>query len=207
MGGVTKAACGRVVWPPPGGWRGDPRSPGVPPAPNRVGTTESDLSPDTETHTEEGHIMDPNTTAERTGVSPWLLLLRIAVGASLAALLWEFVTAGQLITFNMDALPLHYGGAFAVHATTGVQLLAALLVWRLPGTGSRGGPRHDRLVAVVSLLAFAVGFPQAALGTYGPLQAHVPLAMLLVALVMWSAVLVWRRQGDQNSGGNRGSRG
>lgn len=153
-------------------------------------TTESDLSPDPE----KGRIMDPNTTAEHTGNSPWLLLLRIAVGASLAALLWEFVTAGQLITFNMDALPLHYGGAFAVHVATGVQLVAGLLVWRLRGAGSRLGPRHDRLVAVVSLLAFAVGFLQAALGTYGPLQAHVPLAMLLVALIMWSAALVWRPQ-------------
>lgn len=63
--------------------------------------------------------MDPNTTAERTRNPTWLLLLRIAVGASLAALLWEFVTAGQLITYNMDALPLHYGGAFAVHAASG----------------------------------------------------------------------------------------
>ena len=140
--------------------------------------------------------MDPNTTTERTRNPTWLLLLRIAVGASLAALLWEFVTAGQLVTYNMDALPLHYGGAFAVHAATGVQLLAAILVWRLPGAGSPGGPRHDRLVAVVSLLAFAVGFPQAALGTYGPLQAHVPLAMLLVALVVWSAVLVFGRRRD-----------
>lgn len=138
--------------------------------------------------------MNPNTTAERTRNPTWHLLLRIAVGASLAALLWEFVTAGQLITYNMDALPLHYGGAFAVHAASGVQLLAAVLVWRLPGAGSPGGPRHDRLVAVVSLLAFVVGFPQAALGTYGPLQAHVPLAMLLVALVVWSAVLVFGRR-------------
>lgn len=138
--------------------------------------------------------MDPNTTDERTGNSPWLLLLRIAVGGSLAALLWEFATAGQLITFNTAALPLHYGGAFAVHVATGVQLVAALLVWRLRGAGSRLGPRHDRLVAVVSLLAFAGSFPQAALGTYGPLQAHVPLAMLLVALVVWSAALVWRPQ-------------
>lgn len=46
----------------------------------------------------------------------------------------------------------------------------------------------------MSLLAFVVGFPQAAVGTYGPLQAHVPLAMLLVALVVWSAVLVFSRR-------------
>jgi hypothetical protein len=147
--------------------------------------------------------MDPNTTAERAGSSTWLLLLRTAVGASLAALLWEFVTAGQLVTFNTDALPMHYGGAFAVHVTAGIQLVAALLVWRLRGAGSHGGPGHDRLVAVVSLLAFVVGFPQAALGTYGPLQAHVPLAMLLVALVVWSAVLVWRRRGEEGRGGGQ----
>lgn len=137
--------------------------------------------------------MDPKT--ERTGSSPWLLLLRVAVGASLVAILWEFLTAGQLITFNTAALPLHWGGAFAVHVTAGVQLLAAVLVWRLPRAGSHAGPAHDRLVALVSLLAFVLGFPQAALGTYGPLQAHVPMALLLASTVVWSAVLVWRRSG------------
>ncbi|MFE9246218.1 hypothetical protein [Nocardiopsis sp. NPDC006938] len=137
--------------------------------------------------------MEPNTTTEPGARPLWLPLLRVATGASLAALLWEFLTAGQLITFNAAALPLHYWGAVAVHVATGAQLATALLVWRLPGAGSPSGPAHDRRVALVSLLAFVLAFPQAALGSNGPLQAHVPMALLLVAVVVWAVVLVWRR--------------
>lgn len=134
--------------------------------------------------------MDSESTTRDAPVSGWGWLLRVAVLGSVAALLWEFVTAGQLITYNVGALPLHYGGAFAVHVATGVQLLAAAMVWF---AGGRGGGT-DRTLVLVSLAAFMVGFPQAALGTYGPLQAHVPLALLLVALVVWSMVLVFRRR-------------
>ncbi|MBR8743865.1 hypothetical protein [Nocardiopsis sp. MG754419] len=133
--------------------------------------------------------MDPNDTAARP-VSGTEWVLRVAVLASLAALLWEFVTAGQLVTYNLDALPLHYAGAFAVHVATGVQLLAAGAVWFSHGRG----PGTDRTIALTSLVAFVLAFPQAAMGTYGPLQAHVPLALLLVAVVVWSAVLIWRRR-------------
>lgn len=134
--------------------------------------------------------MAPENVTRSRPVSGWGWVLRVAVLAALAALLWEFATAGQLVTYNMDALPLHYGGAFAVHVSTGVQLLAAAMVWFAGGRGQG----TDRTIVLVSLAAFVVGFPQAALGTYGPLQAHVPLALLLVALVVWLAVLVFRRR-------------
>lgn len=134
--------------------------------------------------------MAPNDTARARPGTAWEWVLRVAVLAALAVLLWEFVTAGQLITYNLDALPFHYAGALAVHVTTGAQLLAAGALWF-----SRGrGPGTDRTVLLLSLGAFVVGFPQAALGTYGPLQAHVPLALLLVTLVVWSAVLILRRR-------------
>lgn len=134
--------------------------------------------------------MAPNDTARHRPGTAWEWALRVAVLASLAVLLWEFLTAGQLITYNLEALPFHYAGALAVHVTTGAQLLFSGALW-----SSRGrGPGTDRTVLLLSLGAFAVGFPQAALGTYGPLQAHVPLALLLVALVVWSAVLVLRRR-------------
>lgn len=134
--------------------------------------------------------MNNENTILNAPVSGWGWVLRVAVVGSVAALLWEFVTAGQLITDNLNALPLHYGGAFAVHVATGVQTLAAAMVWFAGGRG-RG---TDRTILLVGLAAFVLGFPQAALGTYGPLQAHVPLSLLLVALVVWSVVLVFRRR-------------
>ncbi|WP_116246490.1 hypothetical protein [Nocardiopsis sp. FIRDI 009] len=126
-----------------------------------------------------------NTTSAPPPTALWAL--RAAVLLHLAAVLWEGATAGQLVTFNTDALPLHYYGAFGVHVAAGAQVLAAWWVWS--GTGR--APRAPRTALAVSLVAFVLGFVQAALGTYGPLQAHVPAAMVLTGLVVWAAVLSW----------------
>ncbi|MCY9784595.1 hypothetical protein KIK06_11900 [Nocardiopsis sp. EMB25] len=118
-----------------------------------------------------------------------LWALRATVLLHLAAVLWEGATAGQLVTFNTEALPLHYYGAFGVHLAAGAQVLAAWWVWS--GTGR--GPEAPRTVLAVSLVAFVLGFGQAAMGSYGPLQAHVPVALVLTGLVVWAAVLSWSR--------------
>ena len=138
--------------------------------------------------------MDQNKLTARHDTGLWGLLLRIGAVASLAALLWEFVTAGQLITYNMDFLPLHYGGAFAVHAATGLLALAALMVWLRSRNRTNGTRSPELTLLVVSLGAFVTGFPQAATGTYGPLQLHVPLALLLASLTVWAAVLAFRHR-------------
>ncbi|CAL9585001.1 hypothetical protein SUDANB121_05138 [Nocardiopsis dassonvillei] len=127
------------------------------------------------------------TTPPRPVTTP-LWAVRVAVLAHLAAILWEGATAGQLVTFNTAALPLHYFGAFGVHAMAALQLLAALWYWKSAGRGSAA-----RTLLLVSGLAFLLGFPQAALGTYGPLQAHVPLALVLTGAAVWAAALAWRR--------------
>ncbi|MDT0330388.1 hypothetical protein [Nocardiopsis lambiniae] len=131
--------------------------------------------------------MDRTTTTTTTPTPLWAV--RVAVLAHLAAILWEGATAGQLVTFNHDALSPHYFGAFGVHAMAALQVLTALWYWNSAGRGA-GAPRA---LLLVSASAFLVGFPQAALGTYGPLQAHVPLALVLTGLAVWSAVLAWRR--------------
>lgn len=131
--------------------------------------------------------MDRTTTAPSTSA---LLALRAAIIVHLGALLWEAVTAGQLVAFNMDALPLHYFGAFAVHAAAGLQVLAAAWLWFSTGRG----PGTARLVLLVSLVALPVGFVQAATGTFQVDEVHVPLATALVGLVVWTAVLAWRRR-------------
>ncbi|WP_160050456.1 hypothetical protein [Nocardiopsis sp. FR4] len=129
------------------------------------------------------------TTATPATPTGALWFLRVAVLLHLAAILWEGATAGQLVTFNTEALPLHYYGAFGVHTAAALQVLAAVLYWR----GSGLGPGPARTVLLVSLLAFGLGFPQATLGTYGPLQVHVPLALVLTGTAVWATVLAWRR--------------
>ncbi|MEV2277183.1 hypothetical protein AB0I72_16520 [Nocardiopsis sp. NPDC049922] len=118
-----------------------------------------------------------------------LWALRAAALLHLTVLLWEGATAGQLVTFNEDALPLHFYGAFGVHVAAAAQVAAAWWVWR----GAGRGPEAPRTVLAVSLVAFALGFGQAAMGSYGPLQAHVPVALVLTGLVAWAAVLSWSR--------------
>lgn len=127
-----------------------------------------------------------HTTPTGPSTGAPLTALRVTVLLHLAALLWEGATAGQLVTFNTDALPLHYFGAFGVHVAAGAQFLAAAWLWSRARRAALG-------LAVLSLVAFGLGFLQAALGTYGPLQAHVPLAVLLMALVAWTAALAWIR--------------
>ncbi|MBE2999697.1 hypothetical protein IDM40_13400 [Nocardiopsis sp. HNM0947] len=120
-----------------------------------------------------------------------LTLLRVAVLAHLAMILWEGATAGNLVTtpISMEALYLHYYGAFVVHAAAAVQLGAAAWLWWGPGRARTGA----RALLVISALALLLGLVQAALGTFGVLQAHVPLAVVLTGLVAWSAALAWRR--------------
>ncbi|MEY9211046.1 hypothetical protein NI17_012290 [Thermobifida halotolerans] len=120
-----------------------------------------------------------------SGPAPSLLWGARATALVHAALLvFEFATAGQLVAQNLTALPLHSAGAVALHAAAGAQLAVTLLLWR-PGGGSP-------LPAVLSAAAFALGLVQAYLGSHLLLELHVPLALVLVALVTWVLVLVWR---------------
>ncbi|RNL85242.1 hypothetical protein [Halostreptopolyspora alba] len=111
----------------------------------------------------------------------YLWLLRAAVLAHAAVLLFEFATAGQLVAGKFGALPLHSTGAVVTHVVAGIQLVAAAL-FRWPARGSL-------LPGVLSALAFALGLGQAYLGSHRVLDLHVPVALLLVVLVTW--VLAW----------------
>ncbi|MFD3686663.1 hypothetical protein ACFWTE_17785 [Nocardiopsis sp. NPDC058631] len=141
-------------------------------------------------HEPKGRTMEP-TTPPDTAAPPLLWVIRVAALLHLAAILWEGATAGQLVTFNTAALPLHYYGAFGVHVAAGLLLVAAAVYWYRSGAG-RGRPL---MLLLVGLVAFLIGFPQAAVGTYGPIQAHVPLALVLTGAATWTAVLAWRRSG------------
>ena len=106
-------------------------------------------------------------------------LFRIAGPASAVALLWQFVTAGQLVSGN-DVTVLHLIGATALHVTTGLTLVAAFLHWRRT--------RADQPVLVGAAVVFVLTFVQAALGGAGNLAAHVPGALVVTVGVVWLAV-------------------
>ena len=108
-----------------------------------------------------------------------LQLLRIAALASLLALLWQFVTAGQMISGN-DLTGLHGIGAAALHVTTGLTVVAAFLHWRRTRTGQP--------VLVGAAVVFVLTFVQAALGGTGNVAMHVPGALVVTIGVVWLAV-------------------
>jgi uncharacterized membrane protein len=123
------------------------------------------------------------TEADRTASGSTLQLLRIASLASLVALLWQFVTAGQLVA-GRDLTTLHAIGAGALHVTTGVTVIAAFLHWRRT--------RADQPVLVCAAVVFVLTFVQAAFGGAGNLAAHVPGALVVTVGVVWLAVWALR---------------
>ncbi len=127
--------------------------------------------------------MAPSTTSGplARNTAPYLWLLRVAVIGHAALLLFEFVTAGQLVSGQFGALSLHSGGAIALHVVAGTQFVVAVVFW-FPGRGSA-------LPGVLSAVAFALGFGQAYFGSHAMLELHVPVALALVGLVTW--VLAW----------------
>ncbi len=117
------------------------------------------------------------TETSRTSGST-LQLLRLASFASLAALLWQFATAGQLIA-GEDLTTLHGIGAVALHVTTGLTLVAAFLHWRRT--------HADQPVLIVAAVVFVLTFVQAALGSAGNMAVHVPGALVISVGVAWLA--------------------
>jgi uncharacterized membrane protein len=124
-----------------------------------------------------------HSDTSRTASDSTLQLLRIAALASVLALLWQFVTAGQLVTGN-DIRGLHAVGAGALHVTTGITVIAAFLHWRRT--------RADQPVLVVAAVVFLLTFVQAALGGAGAVAAHVPGALVVTVGVVWLAVWALR---------------
>ena len=123
------------------------------------------------------------TETARTGSGSTLQWLRLASLASLLALLWQFITAGQLVS-GEDALVLHAIGAGALHVTTGLTLVAAVLHWRRD--------RSAQGVLVWAAVVFVLTFVQAWLGGAGNLAAHVPGALVLTVGVVWLPIWALR---------------
>jgi len=96
--------------------------------------------------------------------------LQAAAALSLLAVGWQFVTAGQLVGTG-QGLDLHGAGAVALHVTTGLAALAAVLDLR---TGGRPG------VVALAVALFALTFLQAWSGDHAPLTVHVPLSLTVV---------------------------
>jgi hypothetical protein len=109
--------------------------------------------------------------------------VQAAAVLSLLGLLWQFATAGRILS-GAQATGIHGAGAIALHVTTGLLALATLLHARAGGA---------RWPVVVAVLVFACTFVQAALGDAGVMSAHVPGALVITVGTVWLTAWAFRR--------------
>ena len=116
---------------------------------------------------------------------PLLTALRVFAALAVVAVLWQFVTAGQLLPRGSEGAETgHAAGAIVLHVVSGLAAVAAVVLWR-QGVVSLA-------LAALAVVVFAFGFLQAALGGYDSLYVHIPGAMLLTAGVVWLLVAAVR---------------
>jgi len=125
------------------------------------------------------------TSGSTTSAGPLLLALKVFAALAVVAVLWQFVTAGQLLPRGSEGAETgHAAGAIVLHVVSGLAAIAAVVLWR------------QRVVslalAALAVVVFAFGFLQAALGGYNSLYVHIPGAMLLTAGVVWLLVAAVR---------------
>lgn len=111
--------------------------------------------------------------------------LRVIVTINVAFFVLQGLTGGEYLVGEEGALKLHGAFAISIHVATGLQALAAALLWRIY--------RAPLWPALLSAMAFAVSFGQAALGSGDTLNAHLPLAIVLLVIVVLVLAWAWAR--------------
>ncbi|MGY1621304.1 hypothetical protein ACI789_03785 [Geodermatophilus sp. SYSU D00965] len=105
--------------------------------------------------------------------------VQAAAVLSVLVLLWQFFSAGQMITTG-DGTGGHGVGAIALHVATGLLLL---------GTALHARRTRVWWPAALSGVTFLLTFLQAWLGSSGQIAAHVPVALLVTIGIVW--VTAW----------------
>ena len=116
-----------------------------------------------------------------------ILAVRAAAAASVLVLLWQFLSAGRLLS-QSGAVDAHGTGAIVLHG------VAVLLVGATALHARAGGAWWP---VVVSAAVLGAGFVQAALGSAGNMTAHLPGALVLTVGTVW--VTAWAFQ-DRSRG-------
>ncbi|MFF9012867.1 hypothetical protein ACF09C_07800 [Streptomyces sp. NPDC014870] len=116
---------------------------------------------------------------QTTEVPGRVTFLRVAIVLQTAALFFQAVTAGMLLSSSLGAL-LHDVGSRVMYGASMLYVIAAILAWR-PGGGS---PRP---------IAYATGFlvlasAQVVLGIAHMPSLHVPLGIVMFALSLLALV-------------------
>ena len=114
-----------------------------------------------------------------------LRAVRAGAVLSVVVLVWQFVTAGQLLAQHDGARDGHAAGAIVLHVVGLLLVVATALHARAGGA---------RWPVVVSAAVLVAGFVQAALGDAGKMGAHVPGSLVLTAGTVWVTAWAFTRQ-------------
>ncbi|WP_299955329.1 hypothetical protein [uncultured Modestobacter sp.] len=110
--------------------------------------------------------------------------VQAAAVVSVVVLLWQFATAGQVMS-EADAMDAHGAGAIALHVVGALLVVATLLHARAGGA---------RWPVVVAAAVFVAGFVQAAIGDAGNMAAHVPGSVVLAVGTVWVTAWAFQRR-------------
>jgi hypothetical protein len=110
-----------------------------------------------------------------------LRMLQGTAVLTLLVLMWQFATAGQILSASDTARELHGTGAIALHVISAATMLSAAAHWWLR--------RAPVVPTILAALVFALSFVQAYLGESGALWLHVPGALVLTVGAVW--VTAW----------------
>jgi len=121
-----------------------------------------------------------------------LTAVRVAAVLTLLSILYQFISAGQLLSGHKMAQSLHGDGAIALHVITGFTAITLLIHWRVQHT--------NRWPWMVMVVVFGLTFVQAKLGDSDILWAHVPGAFLLTFGAIWVAAWTCSRAAHRTTG-------
>jgi heme A synthase len=132
-------------------------------------------------------MSSPPAPARRARVPAWVVWsLRVTATLHLVTVLGQAVIAGMFVTGKVDLLAHHNLNAFVTTALVGLQLIAAITLWR-PGRG-------PLWPLWVSVLQVALVNAQIVLGQERLVAPHFPLAMVIFGLAVSMTAWTWRGQ-------------
>jgi len=120
-------------------------------------------------------------------VPAWIVWsLRVTATLHLVTVLGQAVIAGMFVTGRVDMLAHHNLGAMITTALVGLQLIAAIALWR---------PVRGPLWPLgVSALQVTLVNAQIVLGQERAVAAHIPLAMVIFGMAVSMTAWTWRGQ-------------
>jgi hypothetical protein len=109
-----------------------------------------------------------------------VLTMRIGTSVFVAALLFQAVSAGELLGRVPGWLNVHGVGSMGVHGGALIAAVGAIMLWR-----------HAKWPAFTSTGLLLLTFVQSMTGGAGNLALHVPVAIVLTVLATWQLFWAW----------------